>query len=315
MMLNPQVLQALKFLNFPCTHLEQISTGKFNETHIGYLKNPHEGKDRIIIRIAPPEDAGFIFYEFRMMAQEPEVHRIVAEKTNIPIPRIFVYDNSRKILDRDFLIMEWMEGIPLSDAPVSQAVFDSVQQAVGKYLLELHDQCQTTQYGYLGAHHCMEPQFDWISAFQIMWRKLIQDIQNCNVYDQTESQLALQTLDKHRKAFNRNIPASLLHMDIWNQNILIGSDNTVTGILDWDRALWGDPEIEFAVLDYCGFNTQPFCEGYSYQPDKSPEQSIRMAFYHLYEVQKYLVIYTLRRPQPARVQQYKQYAIQLLKKL
>jgi fructosamine-3-kinase len=104
-------------------------------------------------------------------------------------------------------------------------------------------------------------------------------------------------------------------MDIWSQNILIDNKGNITGIVDWDRALWGDPEIEFAVLDYCGFNNAAFWEGYGKQPEQSKENRVRMIFYHLYEVQKYLVIYTLRRSQPERVIQYKNYALDVIDKL
>ena len=84
---------------------------------------------------------------------------------------------------------------------------------------------------------------------------------------------------------------TVLHMDVWHQNILVGeTGETVTGLLDWDRALWGDPEIEFAVLDYCGISTPAFWQGYSRTRDVSRSAQVRRVFYLLYELQKYIVI-------------------------
>ena len=68
----------------------------------------------------------------------------------------------------------------------------------------------------------------------------------------------------------------------------------LTGVLDWDRALWGDPEIEFAVPDYCGLTAPPFGEGYGTARAASPEADVRRRFYLLYEVQKYVFIRRVR---------------------
>ncbi len=304
---------------FKCERFEPISTGKFNDSFICYLVNgkyPSRAADEaVVLRVAPPDDAGFLFYERNMMAQEQGLHRIIKEKTSIPVPEIFVYDNSRKFIDRDYLIMEYLPGTPLSEAWISHSLQEKVFEQTGRYLRELHTNCVTNQFGYLGEHHPMEPQNRWDQAFRIMWNKLIDDIVSCGVYQQTDAELARQALEKHFQLFNRDIPSSLLHMDIWSQNILIDEQGNITGIVDWDRALWGDPEIEFAVLDYCGFNNAAFWRGYGLQPENSRERRIRMMFYHLYEVQKYLVIYTLRRSNPGRVQQYKLYSLDSLKQL
>ena len=107
------------------------------------------------------------------------------------------------------------------------------------------------------------------------------------------------------------MPAALLHMDIWHQNILVDKDGAVTGIVDWDRALWGDPEIEFAVLDYCSVSVPAFWEGYGRTRDESPEGLIRNRFYLLYELQKYILISLARRSDPGRADLYKRQVFNL----
>jgi aminoglycoside phosphotransferase (APT) family kinase protein len=76
-------------------------------------------------------------------------------------------------------------------------------------------------------------------------------------------------LDRHIDVFDRPVPASLLHMDVWAENILADERGRLRGLIDWDRALWGDPEIEFAVLDYCGISEPAFWEGYGVERDTS----------------------------------------------
>jgi len=123
-----------------------------------------------------------------------------------------------------------------------------------------------------------------------MWRKLVDDVVSVGYYDDEERSLMLSTLDKYLRLFDRPVESSLLHMDVWAQNILVDGGNELTGLLDWDRALWGDPEIEFAVLDYCGISEPPFWEGYGKEREDSPEARVRNFFYLLYEMQKYIVI-------------------------
>jgi fructosamine-3-kinase len=100
-------------------------------------------------------------------------------------------------------------------------------------------------------------------------------------------------------------------MDIWSQNILIDQTGDVTGLVDFDRALWGDVEIEFAVLDYCGISEPAFWEGYNLPRDETSPAMIRRQFYLLYEVQKYMPIRVWRRHNPVAAEQYKQHSFAL----
>jgi len=84
------------------------------------------------------------------------------------------------------------------------------------------------------------------------------------------------------------------------------------GLLDWDRALWGDPEIEFAVLDYCSISEAPFRGGYGCARDTSAEAHVRNVVYLLCEMQKYIVIRHGRSHDPAGARAYRQRVMQLL---
>jgi fructosamine-3-kinase len=166
-------------------------------------------------------------------------------------------------------------------------------------------------YGYLGEHHPMEPQPTWAAAFHVMWNRLLDDVVACGCYTTQEAQGMRDLLDLYIELFDRPVTPSLLHMDVWSQNILIDDAGDVTGLVDFDSALWGDVEIEFAVLDYCGISEPAFWEGYGAQRDESPEAMIRRQFYLLYELQKYMPIRIWRRNDPADARRYKQQSLAL----
>ena len=282
-------------------------TGKYNATWF------IQGADReLALRVAPPDDRSLnLFYEHRMMRQEPGLHEIIRWRTSLPVPRIVAHDFSRKLLGRDFLIMEKMPGIPLSDATgVGHRELERVLSEVGQALRQVHA-IQAESYGYIGEHRPHEPAGDWNEAFRVMWRLLVEDIAGCGGYSRAEADAMLRLLDSRREVFTRQEPASLLHMDVWAQNILVGNGGSLTGLLDWDRALWGDVEIEFAVLDYCGISEPAFWEGYGRKRENDPAARVRRAFYLLYELQKYIFIRRVRGGNPALADSYRVQSLQL----
>lgn len=309
--MNYMVKKVLEHHHIEYLNFHKIQTGLFNTTY--QISTPGQTKD-LILRMAPDENVGMIFYEKNMMTREPEIHQQVLNNTSIPAPQIVIHDFSKEIIPHFYVIMEFMEGKAMSEIPVSFKEQEHIFFQTGRYLKELHDSVISNSYGY-PKNDFMDKQSTWKDAFSIMWSNLIDDITSCGVYNQSESDFAKNQLQQHIKAFERAIPASLLHMDIWSQNILLDSQNNISAILDWDRGFYGDPEIEFAVLEYVGFMNDAFKRGYGNMPKQTPEYEIRRIFYYLYEFQKYLVIWTLRRPNRSMVNNYKNYALKMLNKI
>lgn len=294
------------------TRLTLIPTGRHNRSYyVESAAGPH------VLRIAPPDDAGFLFYEARMMRQEPALHALIRERLPIPVAEVVHHDFTRAQFARDYLIMTALPGIPLSGATnLTQARLDRALRQTGECLRQLHsltaeDCLGRPVYGYVGAHHPMTPQPTWWDAFRVMWHRLLDDVVACEAYSPEEGQAMRDLLDYYRRYFDRPVTARLLHMDVWGQNILVDDSGNVTGLVDFDRALWGDPEIEFAVLDYCGISEPAFWQGYGAARDTSTAATVRRQFYLLYEVQKYMPIEVWRRNNPAAAQRYKRQCLAL----
>lgn len=287
--------------------LTPIRTGKHNTSF--WVDTKH---GRFVLRLAPPADTGLLFYERRMMWQEPPLHALIRAHTTIPVAEVLASDFSRTRIDRDYMLLRALPGVPLSDASHMTATrMEAALTQVGAYLRQLHNltarDCLDMQaYGYLGEHHPMEPQPTWFVAFRLMWGKLLDDVVACGAYSAAEAQALHDLLDHHSEHFTHEVMPRLLHMDVWAQNILVDADGNVSGLVDFDRALWGDVEIEFAVLDYCGISEPAFWVGYGATRDTSASARIRRLFYLLYEMQKYMPIRIWRANDPAGAAQYKQ---------
>ena len=247
-----------------------------------------------------------------MMKQEPGIHRLLLEKTTVPVAPIIAFNDKRDVINHDLIIMERLPGVPLSDALDLNR--DRILAQVGESLAQVHA-LTTEPYGYVGEHHPMTGQDTWNEAFWMMWNLLIDDVVSVDGYTDEEATMLRQLLDDHEELFDRSVPSSLLHMDVWVQNILVDQKKGLTGLVDWDRALWGDPEIEFAVLDYCGISEPAFWEGYGSHRDTSPEAGVRNVFYLLYELQKYIIIRSARHGDHQAAERYKQQVFNMVRKV
>ena len=281
------VRHSMNLENVPL-QLSLAGTGRFSTTY--FVNTPPEMED-LVIRISPPDDLLLLFYEKRMMRQEPALHRLIRRKTQIPIPEILTFDFSRTQIDRDYLTMNRMPGRSLAEMrdQLTQTQMNRVSTEWGSHISELH-RIKAKRYGYIGAHRPMEPQARWDDAFEIMWAKMLDDCLNCGVYSEEHRKLGLQLWDQYKGAFDPACPSVLCHMDLWVENVLVDDAGHVSCVFDFDRACFGDAENEFAVAEYCRITTPAFWEGYGKKPAQSREWAIRRWFYLLYEHQKYIVI-------------------------
>jgi aminoglycoside phosphotransferase (APT) family kinase protein len=287
----------------------RCATGKYNSTW--FVNSNSEGP--LVMRVAPPDIREHnLFYEHRMMRQEPGIHRtILKQDTSTPVPRIIADDFSHRLLGRDFLLMERMPGRPLSESVgMGRREHERLLGELGSTMRNVHA-IHAGRHGYIGEHQPAPSAASWTEAFVVMWDYLLRDIERCGGYSSAEADSMRQLLDAHLDKFTRSEPASLLHMDVWAQNIMTGPDGELLGLLDWDRALWGDTEIEFAVLDYCGISEPSFWEGYGSVRDSDSAARVRQVFYMLYELQKYIFIRRVRGGNPSLASNYRLQSLQL----
>ncbi len=279
-----------------------FGAGKFSET---FDVGSPDG--RYVLRVAPPDELLQLFYERRMMRQEPAIHARLLKETSVPVPPILAHDFSRERIHRDYLIMPRLAGTPLSQAHLSAAARARALREWGGAIAQVHAITEPgNRFGYLGEHRCMEPQPTWPEAFSVMYRKELDDVVGCGVYDEATADAARGLLADHLGLFEHCTASRLLHGDIWVTNLLVADDGEVTGVLDFDRACWGDVEWDLAIADYCGVTGPAFWEGYGRAVDRSGgDAAVRRMFYLLYEHQKYIVIsMSARRNDPARARRY-----------
>jgi len=254
--------------------------GLYNESYV------LEGSDgKYILRIAPPDNLPKLFYEVEMMRSEPEVHRLVRQRTDVPVPAILHSDFSRRIMDRDFLVMEYLPGGPGPFSP----------RELGEYVRQLHE-IKAHYYGY--PERQAPTGQSWPELFYTYVRLIFDDCLRAGALDPGEHKQFLNIYESHRGVFTEDVPKSLLHLDLWSANILTDRGR-ITAILDFDRGLYGDPELEFAVLDTYANSTADFFSGYGTPRPSGADAAVRRRLYLVYELIKYAFIKLARGGSPA----------------
>ena len=75
--------------------------------------------------------------------------------------------------------------------------------------------------------------------------------------------------------------ASLVHWDLWDTNVFVDPDTLeVVGLIDFERALWGDPVMEAQFL--ARLDDTAFRIAHGSAPEATPGERSRRVLYDLY---------------------------------
>ena len=85
-------------------------------------------------------------------------------------------------------------------------------------------------------------------------------------------------LDRDKTVFEEVSESKLVHWDCWDGNIFIHSGK-VTGIIDWERSIWGDPLMEVGFRTYA--ENTCFQKGYGIKR-LTKNQERRALWYDIY---------------------------------
>ena len=92
------------------------------------------------------------------------------------------------------------------------------------------------------------------------------------------------------QSFGSGLYNSVYNFELDGKDHILTQNGRITGILDFDRGMYGDPELEFAVLDTYSSATKDFFEGYGQSRPNLEDAEIRRVLYLVYEMIKYAFI-------------------------
>jgi aminoglycoside phosphotransferase (APT) family kinase protein len=228
--------------------IHELEEGWFNAAYDIRLSDGRE----VILKIAPPGDAEIMTYERNIMLTEVDTMRMAAQNPGIPVPEIYAYDTSREICNSDYFFMEKLVGENLghvreSYSPEEQAQID---RSIGEIVREINS-FTGTYYGYPGNSDLRAD--NWRDAFIGIMDSILADGHKKSADYGVDAGIIRDTVLKHAPALESVSTPQLVHWDAWDLNFFV-KDGKITGILDFERALWGDPLLEghFRALSWGG---------------------------------------------------------------
>jgi aminoglycoside phosphotransferase (APT) family kinase protein len=212
------------------------------------------------------------------MRAEVEVMRLVQRQTSMPVPAIHAYDTSRKIVASDYFIMDFVPGTPLHKLRNALTKDENVaiDYQLGRFLREMNA-IQGTAFGYYGG-----PYFaNWRDTFAAMLNGVLTDGQALDVQLPWPYDVLTERLGACFDVLDEVTTPQLVHWDLWDGNVFVDEKSRhITGIIDFERSLWGDPlmEANFRALE----ETSAFAEGYGTPMLDTPNKRLRRTLYNIY---------------------------------
>ncbi|MBU2662725.1 aminoglycoside phosphotransferase family protein [Actinoplanes bogorensis] len=217
----------------------------------------------VVVKVGPPPSASLLAYEAGMLPAEVAYFGLVRDVA--PVPTVLAHTDG-------WIIATLLPGRPLTagDSPLAR-------RQLGTAVARVH-KITGPHYGYTGDRPSGP---DWPTAFGAMIESLRADAALWGV-----SLPPLDGLvDRHRPALATVTRPALLHFDLWDGNVLVAPDGSLSGLVDGERFLYGDPLLDFVspALGRRITADHPFAAGYGIESFTAEEQ-VRLALYrvHLY---------------------------------
>jgi aminoglycoside phosphotransferase (APT) family kinase protein len=237
----------------------------------------------VFLKVAPPAGIAHLSYEQNMMAAEAQVLRLLEDAALVQTPRLLACDLSRRVLDRDYLFMTHLDGEPLPDAGVPATALPELRREIGRIAAasaEITGPC----FGYPGNPDLQAE--SWPRAFARMWDALMSDAERFGApwpMPRLDIDVAFASAANMLVEIDR---PRLVHFDWWDGNVLVENVTSkwrVSGILDWERAFFGDPLAELVSLSLYTDTDQyhALLEGLG-RTTETPSEKRRLALYRAY---------------------------------
>lgn len=262
----------------------ELGGGTFNTTFLVTLAD-----QQAILRVAPPPTAEVAWHEQQLMRREQNIQPFFAAVAQL-MPRTLMADFTHQVIGRDYVFQTFMAGERWDDIAESFAGAEATQlwEQFGRIAKSIHSTVGTT----FGGPYPMAEFKTWSQTILDRFERAIQAMAAVGL-DLTDIETVMTIVRDQTAMLDVFRQPRLLHGDLWLFNILIERNPAgpnIVGILDADRAWWGDPLADwtmFVLAKSASRETQPFHEAFwrSYgQDEELPGTEFRKVVYEAMHV-------------------------------
>lgn len=248
-----------------------------------YMINFADGS-RSVLKIATKDNRGRMSNEVNLMEAEVTAMGLVSAANVADVAQVQYYDRSNKICDSHYFFMEALEGESLSSiveqfAEEERAVINYEIGQVERRISFIHGKA----FGLLGdTEHKHETLYDFI---YMLISNVLSDAEKKGVSFGVSPEEILGLLKQYQAVFDKVKTPVLVHWDMWEGNIFV-KDGHISGIIDWERAMWGEPFMDDRFRRHT--RNKDFLRGFG-QEEFTEEEMSRILWY---DVLLYLTMMT-----------------------
>lgn len=222
------------------TDVVELTEGWFNAA---YAIGLDDGR-RVVLKVAPPPDVDVLAYERDIIRAEVDALRLVRARTAAPVPEVLWFDEREVRVPSPLFLMSHVDGSSLSTVggELTAGERASLDAELGRHLRSIND-IVGNDFGLLAPRAARFP--TWTEAFHALFESVLADGERAAVELPVTYADLRATLAASADALDEVTSAHLVYWDLWDGNVLVDTaTHRLAGMLDLERAMWGDPLIE-----------------------------------------------------------------------
>jgi aminoglycoside phosphotransferase (APT) family kinase protein len=225
----------------------ELTDGSYNAA---FAVSLDDGRD-LVLKVAPPPQLRLLTHEVDLMRTEVDVYRIAAT-AGVDVPAVVSADFRRTVIGTDYVFLSRVDGVAFDtvrDTMTAEALA-SVRAQVSTAATTLH-RVTGVAFGYpLRDSESWQP--TWRASFGAMVTDILGDAVRLDSRLPMPAARIGELLRDHADLLDDIDRPALVHFDLWDGNIFVRPDPAlgwrVTGLIDGERALYGDPVSELVSL-------------------------------------------------------------------
>ncbi len=224
----------------------ELGAGTYNNTYRVVVGGADAGTDRPVILRVAPEPARQYRIERELMRNEHAGLPFLAPVAAL-LPRTLAIDFTHDVIGRDYVFQAMLDGTPAPEglARYPRTAWATFFGQIGSIARRIHA-VRGNRFGRIAG-----PTFEtWSGAVLAGFADAAADLDDAGL-DATDVRTVATLAAAERAIFDDITVPRLLHGDLWTVNLLLepgAPEPTVTGVLDGDRASWGDPESDWTIF-------------------------------------------------------------------
>ena len=219
--------------------IEFNNEGWFNSIYQLTLADDRE----YMMKIAPPRQIPVLRYEKDILKKEAAVLEYIKTNSDVPVPEVIFKDYSSELVPEDFFVMSKLKGKSLENmkGQLSEEKLSSINREKGSVNRKINE-INSNDFGHFTDNS--QRFSNWADAFMKMVEDLMADAVDYKAKLPLSAGEIIGIFNRQYDNYKSMGKASLVHWDLWDGNVIIGPEGDIQGIIDCDRAYWGDPLSE-----------------------------------------------------------------------